>query len=103
MQLFKRGGIIIGGNVFIKAAVLEATGGYNTLLSFYGDDVDIALKASKYGKIVFTKKLMVKSSSRRYKASGFFQVQLKYTKAFLQSVFHRSISGQECIELVHPR
>jgi glycosyltransferase involved in cell wall biosynthesis len=103
VQLFRRGGVIIGGNVFIRASVLEKAGGYNTALSFYGDDVDIALKVSRYGQIHFTKKITVKSSSRRYLANGFFGVQARYTRAFLQSVFANGISARESIELVHPR
>lgn len=103
VQLFKRGGIIIGGNVFIRASVLERSGGYNTALRFYGDDVDIALKVSRYGHILFTKKIMVKSSSRRYNASGFFRVQAKYTKAFWQSIFHKGMAYNESMEAFHPR
>lgn len=103
VQFFKRGGIIIGGNVFIKAAVLEKAGGYNTALRFYGDDVDIALKVSRYGHILFTRKITVKSSSRRYNAFGFFQVQAKYTKAFWQTLFSKGISYADSGELLHPR
>lgn len=103
VQLFRKGGVIIGGNVFIRAAVLERCGGYNTALSFYGDDVDIAVKVSRYGVIYFTNKVMVKSSSRRYHAAGFFQVQAKYTRAFLQTLFYKGLSQQESRELVHPR
>ena len=103
VQLFRKGGVIIGGNAFIRAAVLNRTGGYNTALCFYGDDVDIALRVSRHGYIRFTKKIMVKSSSRRYKGTGFWKVQAKYTKAFLQSLLDKGISAQESVELVHPR
>jgi len=103
VQLLKKGGVIIGGNVFIHASILERSGGYNTALRFYGDDVDIALKVSRYGHILFTKKIMVKSSSRRYKETGFFQVQSKYTKAFFQTIFQKGMAQQDSIELVHPR
>lgn len=103
VQAFYKGGVIIGGNVFIWAAILERCGGYNTALRFYGDDVDIALRVSRYGYIRFTRKVMVKSSSRRYLAAGFFKVQSKYTKAFFQSIFQRGLTPQESIELVHPR
>jgi hypothetical protein len=46
---------------------------------------------------------MVKSSSRRYKATGFLPVQAKYSKAFFQSLFKKGITMQESIELIHPR
>jgi glycosyltransferase involved in cell wall biosynthesis len=103
VQAFHRGGVIIGGNVFVWAAILDQCGGYNTSLRFYGDDVDIAMKVGRYGHIHFTRKVMVKSSSRRYLAAGFFKVQSRYTKAFFQSIFHTGLTPQESIELVHPR
>ncbi len=102
-QWLGRGGVLLGGNVFIPADVLERCGGYNTALRFYGDDVDIALRVSKWGKILFTPALTVASSSRRYKAAGFFQVQAKYTSAFLRSLFAGGISRHESVEWVHPR
>lgn len=103
VQLFRKGGVIIGGNVFIRAGVLEKTGGYNTALCFYGDDVDIALRISRCGHIRFTRRTMVKSSSRRYRAKGFLGVQAKYTRAFFQALFSKGISARESMELVHPR
>jgi glycosyltransferase involved in cell wall biosynthesis len=103
VQVFRKGGVILGGNVFIHASVLEHSGGYNTALTFYGDDVDIAQKVSRYGHILFTRKIMVRSSSRRYSANGFFKVQAKYTRAFWQTVFQHGIRESESIELVHPR
>lgn len=103
IQFFRRGGVAIGGNMFIRASILERAGGYNTALRFYGDDVDIALKVSRYGHLLFTRKIMVKSSSRRFTAHGFFKVQAKYTKAFFQTVFYKSINPGDSIELVHPR
>ena len=102
-QAIKKGGIIIGGNVFIKAAALNRVGGYNTSLTFYGDDADIAKKLSACGRIIFTRKLIVKSSSRRYNAAGFFAVQSKYTNAFFQTLFYKGLSGQQSIEMFHPR
>ncbi|WP_121357603.1 glycosyltransferase [Flavisolibacter nicotianae] len=103
VQVFRKGGVVIGGNVFIHAAILERAGGYNTALCFYGDDVDIALKVSRYGHILFTRKITVKSSSRRYNAKGFFNVQAKYTRAFFQSLFRKGINAQQSVELAHPR
>lgn len=103
VQLAKRGGIIIGGNAFIKAVVLEATGGYNTSLTFYGDDVDIALRVSREGKILFSNKLLLKTSSRRYLAQGFLKVQRKYSHFFFRSVFSRGELLAGGAEIFHPR
>jgi glycosyltransferase involved in cell wall biosynthesis len=102
-QLFKRGGIIIGGNSFIKADILNRVGGYNVDLTFYGDDIEIAKRIIPFGKIIYSNKLVLKTSSRRFKAIGFGQVQKKYRKAFLDLMFFNKIKIQESVEIVHPR
>ena len=102
-QYFERGGIIIGGNAFINAQVLETAGGYNTSLTFYGDDIDIAKRIFYRGRILYSNKLIMKSSTRRFKALGFNRVQKKYRKAFLDMIFFNEIKTDESIELVHPR
>ena len=102
-QLFKKGGIIIGGNTFIDATVLEKAGGYNTSFTFYGDDIDIAKKVFSYGRIFYSNQLILKSSSRRFKALGFNTVQKKYRKAFIDLIFLKGMKIEESIELIHPR
>jgi cellulose synthase/poly-beta-1,6-N-acetylglucosamine synthase-like glycosyltransferase len=103
VQLAKRGGILIGGNSFINASILEKVGGYNTDLTFYGDDVDIAAKVATHGWIEYSGKLILNSSSRRYKALGFWKVNKKYQDCFWNIVFKRSNNIFHTIELNHPR
>ncbi len=103
IQLFHRGGIIIGGNAFIRAAVLESAGGYNTGLTFYGDDVDTAARVSAFGKIRYSNKLQLKTSYRRFAALGFWKVQNKYSRFFLHAVFHGKVDSKDSFELNHPR
>jgi glycosyltransferase involved in cell wall biosynthesis len=102
-QLFRRGGIIIGGNSFIDAAVLDKAGGYNVELTFYGDDIDIAKRIFVFGRILYSNTLILRSSSRRFKALGFQQVQKKYRKAFIEMIFFKGIKINQSIEMVHPR
>jgi glycosyltransferase involved in cell wall biosynthesis len=103
VQLAKRGGIIIGGNAFIKAAVLAKAGGYNTNFTFYGDDVDIAQRISAFGWITYSNNMVLNTSSRRYSALGFWKVNKKYQAFFWNLVFKRNIQVQETRELNHPR
>ncbi|HEV7332441.1 MAG TPA: glycosyltransferase family 2 protein [Flavisolibacter sp.] len=103
LQQFRKGGVIIGGNVFIRASALAQCGGYNTALHFYGDDADMAVKLSTVGAILFTATTTVKSSSRRYSAAGFFQVQSRYTRAFFQTLLHKGMNPGESREILHPR
>src|SRR6202012_3096568 len=46
VQLVKRGGILIGGNTFVRAGILQDAGGYNTSFTFYGDDAELAQRLS---------------------------------------------------------
>ena len=103
VQLNQRGGIMIGGNSFIDAAVLKKTGGYNVDLTFYGDDVDLAKRVSRFGWIEYSHRLIIKTSSRRFAALGFNHVQKKYRKAFFDVIFLNRIKINESIELIHPR
>jgi glycosyltransferase involved in cell wall biosynthesis len=103
VQFFKRGGIMIGGNSFINANILDRAGGYNVNLTFYGDDVDTARKISAFGKIKYSSKLTLKTSSRRFTALGFNKVQKRYRKVFWDLVFLKGIKMQDSIELTHPR
>ncbi len=103
VQVANRGGILIGGNAFVKAKVLELAGGYNTAFTFYGDDVDIAAKVSSLGWIRFSSTLLLPSSSRRYKAIGFWKVIKKYQDCFWNVVFRKDTNPFDTLEMNHPR
>lgn len=96
-QYFKVGGIILGGNVFIRKQYLLPL---NTDLTFYGDDTNMAIQLSKFGKICFDRNLTIKSSARRFKKQGFGKTNMKYVKVFFASIFKKQI---ETKEIVHPR
>jgi glycosyltransferase involved in cell wall biosynthesis len=103
VQLTKRGAIIIGGNAFIKANILEKAGGFNTSLTFYGDDVDIAFRLATFGWIQYSNQLTQNTSARRYKSLGFWEVNKKYQKYFWNLIFKRSNTIEATFEINHPR
>lgn len=84
--LLKKGAVLIGGNNFIRADILKKTGGYNTALVFYGEDTDTAKRVSKHGKVIFNKKLTMKTSARRFKNEGTLKITLKYLYHFFKVV-----------------
>ena len=102
-QMNKKGAILIGGNAFVNAQLLQSIGGFNTNLTFYGDDIDIAIKMSKFGNVSYSTILTIKTSSRRYKACGFWKVNKKYQTIFKDLLLGRTISSSQSLELVHPR
>ena len=103
IQVKNSGAILIGGNAFIHADLLRTIGGFNTNLTFYGDDIDIAIKLSKYGFVSYSSSLTLSTSSRRYKALGFWKVNKKYQTVFKDLLLGKTISQQQSLELIHPR
>ncbi len=69
---------LIGGNFVVRKAAVIKMGGYNTEITFYGDDADIAKRLSSLGKIKFILKLRVLSSGRRLATEGITTTTLRY-------------------------
>ena len=85
-NVFGVGGILCGGNNLLRASALEAIGGYDTSILFYGEDADTAKRISKVGKIMYTDKLTIPSSGRRFRAQGSFKTIGKYTVMFFKNL-----------------
>ncbi len=80
-------GILIGGNILLRAKALEAAGGYNTSILFYGDDTDTAKRLASQGKIVFDKDFVMPSSARRFKSQGVARTMTLYIFHFFRVAF----------------
>lgn len=89
-QFFKHGGLLVGGNSFMRASALEKIGGFNTAITFYGDDTDTAKRLANVGKLVFSRKLALPSSARRFTKEGVVKTLIKYLRAFLGIIFKSS-------------
>ena len=87
----KKGGVLIGGNNLIRASILEKMGGYDTRLTFYGEDTNTAKRVSKYGKIVFHPCVVMKTSARRFKREGFLKISIKYFYHFFKQTAQKEI------------
>lgn len=103
IRLTGRGAILIGGNILMDAKCLESLGGYNTHLTFYGDDTDLACSMATRGLVHFTSKLPMKTSSRRFKADGFFKVNSRYQVYFWMIILGMKLSHDKSVEFSHPR
>lgn len=102
VQLAGRAAILIGGNAFVHAPVLEKAGGYNTAFTFYGDDIDLGKQLTRFGTIAYLPSLVQQSSSRRYQANGFWEVNKKYQDCFWNMVGKKS-NILTTAETSHPR
>jgi glycosyltransferase involved in cell wall biosynthesis len=83
----RQGAILIGGNNFIRAAALRKTGGYNTAILFYGEDTDTAKRMSTCGRVIFSNRLVMKTSARRFHAEGFARLGARYIAYFFKTIF----------------
>jgi glycosyltransferase involved in cell wall biosynthesis len=81
------GAILIGGNNFIRAAALRKTGGYNTAILFYGEDTDTAKRMAACGRVIFSNRLVMKTSARRFRAEGVARLEARYIAYFFQTIF----------------
>ncbi len=102
-QYAKRGALLIGGNCFILFDVLKTVGGYDTSLTFYGDDIDLGARIAKICPVLYSKKLVLKTSSRRFNKIGFNKVQRTYRKFFWKLILGEKIKANESYEVIHPR
>lgn len=89
LQSLHKGAVLVGGNSMMRADHLEKIGGFDTSITFYGDDTDLAKKLSQIGKVVFDKNLIMKSSARRFKKEGFLKIIYLYIHGFIKMTFHK--------------
>ncbi len=76
--ILRRSSVVQGGNYVVRRAALDTIGGYNTDLTFYGDDADLARRLNKIGKVKFTFGFPIYSSGRRLATEGTFTMGLRY-------------------------
>jgi cellulose synthase/poly-beta-1,6-N-acetylglucosamine synthase-like glycosyltransferase len=78
LSFIRQGAILIGGNNFIRKEVTDKMGGYNTALTFYGEDTDTAKRVSKFGYVLFVRSFLMKTSARRFIEEGKIKITVKY-------------------------
>lgn len=81
------GYIIVGGNFAIRRDVLEKMDGFDSSIEFYGEDVDIARRAEKHGKVLFSSSFVMPTSGRRMRKQGFLKTAGIYFINYFSIVF----------------
>ena len=76
------GAMVQGGNLVARRDALEAAGGYDTSIAFYGEDTDIARRLAKVGRVKWTFRLPIYSSGRRLRAEGVVRTGFRYALNF---------------------
>jgi glycosyltransferase involved in cell wall biosynthesis len=88
------GYMLVGGNFAILRSVLTKMGGFDDAIEFYGEDVDIAKRARKHGKMLFSTKFVMPTSARRMKEQGFLKMAGLYFANYVSVVFRGKPSHQ---------
>jgi len=87
--IFRKGGMLQGGNFVVKRTALEEIGGYDTNILFYGEDADIARRLQKTGYMKFTFGLPMLSSGRRLTNEGILIAGYKYAANYFSILFFK--------------
>lgn len=77
-RLFGGSAILLGGNFIARREALLTIGGYNTDLTFYGDDPYLAKQLAKVGIVKFTFRLLAETSARRFRVEGIVKTGALY-------------------------
>ncbi len=77
------GYMVVGGNFAVKRDALKQIGGFNTSISFYGEDTDIAKRLHQVGKVAYTPRCWINSSGRRLSAEGLLKTPFVYAMNYV--------------------
>lgn len=87
------GYMVYGANFVAKRSALLAIGGFDTTITFYGEDTDIARRLHTQGKVLFRMDFPIHASARRFKTEGMFVTNMRYTLNFIwPALFGRPFS-----------
>ena len=89
------GYMILGGNFIAKRSAIEAIGGFDRSIEFYGEDTDLARRLSKVGKTLFRMDFYAYASARRFETEGIWKPNIVYVLNYLWLVlFHRPFTKE---------
>ena len=86
-KIIKIGGMLQGGNFIVRRDALEKIGGYDTTITFYGEDTDIAKRIYAVGKVKWTFKLPMYTTGRRLAEEGMITMGIKYAMNHIWPLF----------------
>ena len=97
--ILRAGSMVQGGNFVLKREALASIGGFDTSISFYGEDTDIARRMNRLGKVEFTPKLKMFSSARRLKNEGMITIAWRYAINYFWMTFRKKPFTEEYIDI----
>ena len=85
---------IAGGNFVVRRTALEAIGGFDTSIPFWGDDTNLGRRLRQAGTAKFTTEFSNYSSARRFHAEGAIKLSANYALNYIsQAYFHKTFTS----------
>ena len=91
--------MVQGGNFVLSRTALEQIGGFNTAISFYGEDTDIARRLSAVGEVRFTFNLKISTSARRLNSEGLVTMGWRYFVNYIWTTFFKRPYTEDYIDI----
>ena len=83
------GYMVVGGNFAIRRDTLDKMNGFDTTITFYGEDTNIGRRAAEFGKVVFSTRFKMYTSARRLQGQGTLKTARIYVANFFSEVVRR--------------
>lgn len=83
------GYMLYGAGFAARRSALEAIGGFDRSIEFYGEDTDLARRLHAMGKVLFRMDCYILTSARRFVHEGLFRANLVYGLNFLWPVLFK--------------
>jgi glycosyltransferase involved in cell wall biosynthesis len=80
------GYLLYGAHFVVRRSALDAIGGFDCTLDFYGEDTQLARRLSRHGKVLFHMRFFIYSSARRFSKQGLIRANFIYAVNFVWSV-----------------
>ncbi|RJQ35579.1 glycosyltransferase family 2 protein [Candidatus Parcubacteria bacterium] len=101
-HLARAGAILQGGNFVLRRTALEKIGGFDTSISFYGEDTDIARRIAQVGRVKWTLFLPMYSSGRRLAHEGMVTTGMRYALNYFWIIFTKHPWSREHVDVRVP-
>ena len=101
--ILRVGSMVQGGNFVLNRSALESIGGFDTSISFYGEDTDIARRLNEVGEVRFSFALKMFSSARRLKHEGLLTTAARYSINYFWTTFFKRPWSQTHIDIREPQ
>jgi glycosyltransferase involved in cell wall biosynthesis len=86
-RVLKMGALAQGGNFAVRRTMMDKVGGFNTSLTFWGEDADAAIRLSRVGLVAWSMRLTMKTSARRLLKEGVLRAGAVYTVNNILMIF----------------